>query len=66
MKLRNKTTGEVGGLIGLCVESGKYELAVRLDGSEKQYFDSYLYDTFDEFKKEWEDYEEPKGVRSDF
>lgn len=59
-KLRNKSTGEVVNFIGMCVEDGRYELAVRLSENDK-IFKFYYYSIADFYEK-WQDYEEPEGA----
>lgn len=60
-QLQNKQTGQIVSFIGLCVENGRYELAVRLNETDK--FTRFYYDSLAELQKEWGEYETRKGFK---
>lgn len=53
MKLRNKKTGEIGGLLGLKVSAGIIWLNIEFQGREPK---AYCYNSLAELNDEWKDY----------
>lgn len=54
MKLRNKKTSEIGGLLGLKVSAGIIWLNIEFQGREPK---AYCYNSLAELNEEWEDHE---------